>query len=394
MKHKLVRLMFALLLPVMAACTGMDTIRLGQDKPEDIDRLLEQHEYARARQLTGKHASLDSPEVQIRITRKELAYEQRITAEAQRLESENDLLGAVQLLSAALQKVPHSKSLRELRNTLEPERSRQLRANEREQLIARAKYVLNQQQLYREQANLESPSLAQRWENTHNRKEAKLLSEQLLKHGQQALDRDDMDMTKTCLQLSQALHQTPEVDALLSDIHATEEAQKQVTIEVTKLARKKASVRKENSRKKEQQDEKQKTRVLLAETRQALAKDDLQVARATFVQIPSSAITDREVLAIQDNLDHAVDVRVRKLMATGDTLYRRDNVLLAVRTWTKALSLDPDNTELRERVERANKVLARLEELKRQQHRQAPALTLPVQPIRVRVGASRTSPQR
>lgn len=394
MKHKLVRLMFALLLPVMAACTSMDTIRLGQDKPEDIDRLLEQHEYARARQLTGKHASLDSPEVQIRITRKELAYEQRITAEAQRLESENDLLGAVQLLSAALQKVPHSKSLRELRNTLEPERSRQLRANEREQLIARAKYVLNQQQLYREQANLESPSLAQRWENTHNRKEAKLLSEQLLKHGQQALDRDDMDMTKTCLQLSQALHQTLEVDALLSDIHATEEAQKQVTIEVTKLARKKASVRKENSRKKEQQDEKQKTRVLLAETRQALAKDDLQVARATFVQIPSSAITDREVLAMQGNLDRAVDVRVRKLMATGDTLYRRDNVLLAVRTWTKALSLDPDNTELRERVERANKVLARLEELKRQQHRQAPALTLPVQPIRVRVGASRTSPQR
>jgi hypothetical protein len=393
MKHKLVRFMLALLLPVMAACTGMDTIRLGQDKPEDIDRLLEQHEYARARQLTGKYASLDSPEVQIRITREEMAYEQKITSEAQRLESENDLLGAVQLLSAALQKVPHSKSLRELRNTLEPERSRQLQANEREQLIARARYILNQQQLYREQANLESPSLAQRWENTHNRKEAKLLSEQLLQHGQQAMDRDNMDLTKTCLQLSQALHQTPEVDALLSDIHATEEAQKQVTIQVTKLAQKKASVRKENSRKKEKQDDKKKTRVLLAETRQALAKDDLQVARATFVQIPSSAITDREVLAIQDNLDQAVDVRVKKLMATGDTQYRRDNVLLAVRTWTKALSLDPDNTELRERVERANKVLARLEELKRQQHRQSPGLTLPVQPIRVRVGASRTSPR-
>ena len=74
-------------------------------------------------------------------------------------------------------------------------------------------------------------------------------------------------------------------------------------------------------------------------------------------------------------------------MATGDTQYRADDVLQAVRTWTQALSLAPDNQHLRERVERANKVLARLEELKRQQHRQPPALTLPVQPTRV--GATR-----
>ena len=40
MKRKLVRLMLALLLPVMAGCSGMDTIRMGQDRPEDLDRLL------------------------------------------------------------------------------------------------------------------------------------------------------------------------------------------------------------------------------------------------------------------------------------------------------------------------------------------------------------------
>jgi Flp pilus assembly protein TadD len=98
------------------------------------------------------------------------------------------------------------------------------------------------------------------------------------------------------------------------------------------------------------------------------------------------------VQATQNELDHAVDVHVGKLITQGDTQYRADNVLLAVRTWTKALSLDPDNRELRERVERANKVLARLEELKRQQHRQSPALNLPVKPTRVR--ATSSSPQR
>jgi tetratricopeptide (TPR) repeat protein len=214
------------------------------------------------------------------------------------------------------------------------------------------------------------------------------LSGKLLEHGQLVLEKNNVDLAKDCLQLSLALHKTPEADAILSNILVTEEEGKKVAIQKAKQARKKASIRKAKVRKKEQQDQKKKTEVLLAETQQALAEDDLQVARATFIQIPSSAITDSKVLAIQGNLDEAVDIRVKKLMTAGDAQYRRDNVLLAVRTWTKALSLDPDNTELRERVERANKVLARLEELKRQQRRQPPTLTLPIQPTRV--GVTRT----
>jgi len=387
MKHKLFRLILALLLPVVAGCSGMNTVHFGQDRPADLDRLLEQHEYARARQLTSKYPSLDTQEVQTRVTREEISYEEKIYSQAHELQSGNDLLGAVQLLSAALQKVPHSTSLRELRNTIEPERIKQLQTNEQEQLIARANYILDQRQLYDHQTNLESPSLGKRWEHTRNQKEAVKLSERLLKHGQQALQDDNPELAKICLQLSQSLHKTQEVDALLADIHTEDEAYKQAARQQTRLAQKKAKRRKAQDRKKEQQVQKNKTEVLLAETQQALAEDDLQVARAAFVQIPPSAVTDSEVLATQDNLDQAVDVRVKKLMTTGDAQYRADDVLLAVRTWTKALSLDPDNLELRERVERANKVLARLEELKRQQHRRPPALTLPVQPTRV--GATR-----
>jgi len=384
--------MLVLLLPVIAGCSGMETIGFSQDNPESINRLLEEHEYARARQLTSKYAFLDTPELQARIGKQEASFEENIYSEARTLESGNDLLGAVQLLSSALQKVPYSASLRELRNTLEQERVKQLQTNEREQLIIRAKYALNQQQLYRKQANLESPSLGQRWEYQRNQKEAIALSTQLLEHGQQAMNEDRTDLAKTCLQLSQALNETPEVDALLSTIHTDEESRKQANKQENRLAQKKVNIRKEKNRKKEQQDQKKKTEVLLAETQQALAKDDLQVARATFVQIPPSAVSDSMVQATQDDLDHAIDVYVGKLITQGDTQYRADNVLLAVRTWTKALSLDPDNRELRERVERANKVLARLEELKRQQHRQTPVLNLPVKPTRVR--ATSSSPQR
>ena len=105
----------------------------------------------------------------------------------------------------------------------------------------------------------------------------------------------------------------------------------------------------------------------MEETQQALVDDNLQVARAAFVQIPQSAREHEEVVAIHDDLDEAVEGRVSELITAGDVHYRADNVLEAIRTWTEGLSLDPENPELRERVERANRVLARLGELKRQQ---------------------------
>jgi len=384
--------LLVLLLPVITGCSGMDTIRLGQDKPEDLDVLLQQHEYARARQLTSRYASLDTPAVQTRISNDESAYEQQVHAEAIAMESGNDLLGAVQLLSSALQKVPHSKSLRELRNSIEPERVKQLQTNEQEQLIARGRYLLDQQKLYREQANLESPTLGQRWEHKRNLKEARSLAETLLTEGQQALDKNQTALAKTCLQLSQQLNKTPDADALLAYIQTTEDAHKQVALQETKRAKKKASIKKAKNRKQEKLDDRKKTAILLVEAQQALDKNDLQAARAAVMQIPASALTDSEVLAIRNDLDRAVDVRVKKLMATGDAQYRADNVLQAVRTWTEALSLAPDNRYLRDRVERANKVLARLEELKREQHKpQSRTLSVTVQPTRVR--AIRTSPQ-
>lgn len=358
--HRLMQLVAAVLLPVLAGCSQMDTIRIGQDRPEDLEPLIRQHDYARARQLTGKYPSLDTVEVQAWITGQESAYEAAVFADASALEKDNDLLGAVQLLSGALQKVPHSTLLRELRNTIEQQRVEQLKINEREQLISRANFMLEQQKLYQDKIHLESPSLGQRWENKRNAKEALELSVKLLEHGEYAMQSDKLDIAEECLRLSAALDQTPQADALLSEISTIKASR----IEV---AHKQATIKKVKKLQKVKQQQKNETRVQVEETQQALASNDLQAASATFAQIPSSARQRQDVIAIQGDLDKAVNTHVSKLIIAGDAQYRSDNVLAAVRLWTEGLSLDPENPELRERVERANRVLARLEELKRHQ---------------------------
>ena len=362
MRNHFITLPGALLLSILAGCTGMDTLQLVQDRPEDLELLPAQHEYSRARQLTGKYPSLDTLQVQRTITLRESDYVNSTYADARTLESDQDLLGAVQLLSGALQRVPHSTLLRELRNTLEQERVRQLRANERRQLAVRASYMIDQQQLYLQQANLEQLSLGQRWENSRNEKAAVSLARQLIEHGEYARQQGELENAQTCLDLSMALHATPEAQSLLDEVAAAKHSQR-------KVAQQEADTRQVKKQQQNQQKQQHKTEVLLAETRQALDNNDLQVARSTFVKIPPSASNNTEVKALHDNLDQAVNAQVARLMATGDTHYRADKVHDAIRAWEEARTLDPDNPELKERIDRANKVLARLEELKDRQRK-------------------------
>jgi len=355
--HSLLKTAMAvLLLATLTGCAGMDQLRVLQDSPADIDQLLEQNEYARIRQLTGRYPQIDTPDLQALIKARETAYVEAVIATARRQEDENDLLGAVQNLSVALQRVPHNDELRELRQTLERERVQQLKLNERERLITRANYMLEQQALYQQQVNLAQPSIGQRWEYSRNEKEAITLSGQLLEHGEYALLQNDLSNAETCLQLSLLLNHTTAAQETLSKLQSLRASHQQVELE-------KASIKQAKKEQKKQRSQQQQTEVLLAEARQALQQNNLQVARAAM----AASSNNREVVATRGDLREAINREVAALVAKGDSLYRADNVHEALHNWNEALSLDPENRTLQERIDRANKVLARLEELKRQQ---------------------------
>jgi len=355
-----VLLLIALSLPLFPGCKEINNLQLVQDQPEDLQQLLEQNNFARARQLTGKYPAIDSPELQARISTQETAYEGSIITGAGELESEDKLLEAVQLLSNALQKAPNSEVLREYRNRLEKERIEKLRTNEIRQLMARAEYLLHQKIFYEQQQNLQSPNMIQNWEHTRNDRESETLARQLRDQGEDAFQRADLQIALECLQLSKRLDNTPETRELLDNLAATKESQQ-------KVARKQASIKKAKKQKRLKKHQAKETRELLETTRQALLVDDLVEAHETFNQIPSPANESSEVSALREDLDRAVTTRVAQLTSRGDSEYRADNVDTAMKTWSEALELDPENQNLKERLERAGRVLARLEQLKQQQ---------------------------
>lgn len=360
MKRTRVIFLLVTLLPVLGGCPQFSNIRIVEDAPGDMEALLAEHEYMRVRQLTGKYPSLDSVELQERVRSLEQAYEKSVLSEATSVEAGGDLHTAVQVLSDALQKVPHSKRLRDLRNGIEQKRVYRLRVNERETLQARGRYLSEELRLYKDNSKLDPPGRFRQTTHERNQAAAMEISAQLVEHARFAMGDADLSAAEACLDVSDSLHTSPEATALRSELRSIRKMNAMVT-------QQKASAKQARIKRKETVKHREQTELLLAQTRAALKAGKLQAARKAFLEIPASRSGDRDVMEVQARLDKAVGARVAHLKTTGDALYRAEKINPALNAWNEALALSPGNQEIRERTQRANKVLARLEELKRRQ---------------------------
>lgn len=349
-------------LQCLAGCAGIDTLQLTLDQPGDIEPLLEQHEFVRVRQLTARHLDLDTPQLRARIVALEKAHEDTVLAGSRDLEAKDDLLAAVELLTAALARIPDSDILRDQRTRVDQKRMQQLQVNAREQLITRGKYIASQLRLYEQQILLRSPSAGEHREYTRNQQEALQLADQLLEQAGLAAQDDNTQIAQESLYLARTLNNTPEVQQALRALQDDNHSRDQVRI-------KQASIKQAKQRKKIDRSEQKETEILLKETQQALANKNLLVARTRFMNIPPSSSKHPEVVAVQQELNRTLTSQVNELITAGDSHYRADRVVNAIDSWTAALALDPEHSGLKERLDRAHRVLARLEELKRKHQR-------------------------
>lgn len=345
------------ILTALSGCQQLGDIRMEPDRPGDLGALMLEQEYGRAEQLLAQHPDLDTPPIRADLNERISAYETLVLSDAGAREASDDLYGANELLIVALRKLPNSARLTEYKSRLDAERAKRLKENERRELLADAEYHVAQQEIYREQLNLEAPSLLQRWKNRYNQQQADELAEKLLACGEACLQEDDLELAERCLNYASMINNTPEVSEALSQLKSKQAShriddQKKIRIVQQRRERKLARIHQN------------KTQEVLERTQQALDDNDLPTAHRTFLELPKSAAGSREVEATRTRLNKAIQAKVRELTVEGDRQYRADRVSRAIRIWESAYELDPDNPELGERLQRARKVLARLEELR------------------------------
>lgn len=341
---------------LLAGCPQAGNLRLAQDRPEDIPALLEQDEYGRVRQVLKAHPQAATDELRVDITTRESLFENRSFEQARALEAGGDLVGATGILSDALGKVPDSTLLGEYSAQLARVRADRLLENERRQDVARARYLIDEKALLEEQTSLQPPTFSQRWKSSSNRNEAEKLSGTLLQHGRLAMDNGDLASARECLELSQALRETEAARSLMAELSTIENRQQRVAIQEQATKKKKQKI-----------SRKQAAISLVSKARDELDRGDVEAARDIWNRVAVSERTSGEATAFRTDLEKAIVAKVESQILKGDALYRADKISMAILAWSEADRLDPDNPEVTERIERANKVLARLEELKNRQ---------------------------
>lgn len=355
-------LMVLVLVPLLAGCPRIDSLRLSQDRPEDLEALLQQNEFDRIQRLLERHPELHTSTLQTVLNSHISVYEFNSLAESRILEARGDLPGAIDRIDAALSRLPASNGLSDYRAILENRRRQRLEENQRHELLLRARFFTERRQLEQEKYRLDSPGIIQRLNHTTRRQEARTLGAELLACGQRALQQDEPDSAAACLKLAEAIDDSPEVQATLGRL-ATRTASTRTALASAAPANP-VTPAASNSRPAPDRDD---SRQLLVKTEQALKQNDLIAARDNLHELQEKTGGSDAIDAVKQRLDAAIAASVEEMKRKGDRLYRADKVSEAIASWNHALELDPDNSAIQERMTRARRVLAHLEELKNRQ---------------------------
>jgi hypothetical protein len=132
---------------------------------------------------------------------------------------------------------------------------------------------------------------------------------------------------------------------------------KQLTIANKTLARaEKSEVKKQNN----------KTRALIAELKQGYSQDNLRRARNQLNVLENQNSRNRTAVKLRQELDNRYRQGIDQKIAAGRRLYSSGKIQEALDVWNSLLEIDPGNQKLEGHIERAERVLTKLQRLSKE----------------------------
>ncbi len=278
-------------------------------------------------------------------------YEKAALELVRNKEEEQDLAAAFTELRIALANYPQSELLANEQKRLLPQQQHALREINDQLLITRVQYLFEEVSLQGRLAQQDPDFSVARL--TELRTELDRSSGELLECGQHSMREGKLARAELCLTLAKRIQDTQLARTALT------------TLEQQQTQRKKAT----RSRIQRSQDKSKRQQVeqLLTRANEAVARDDLPSARRTLDELLALDAANADALTLHDAVNSSVAARSEELLRQGNQLYRSGNIEQAKRTWEQGLQIDPENTQLRANVQRAERVLQNLQELQRKE---------------------------
>jgi tetratricopeptide (TPR) repeat protein len=361
--------LLALSMMLMAGCAELSA-RFGVGElDDDLDRLVAAQEYGRALALIEAVPERDPKYHYYHYRRDQILelaeeYETAQFAEAAQLQVDGDWEGALALYKQGLDKYPQSTLLQDGLLYLREAQAKQLAKIELELLISRGEFLVEALPRQRQLTEVDPEDRDAR--RLHDKLEAEALDvgAKLGDHGAQAHEEGNIALAKRTLPLATRLNPDPHIAARYQGLKALETAERWQQ----KTEKKKAQVDQQRQAVKAR---KQRSRDLYAVYLRAEQNQDLVLARDALRKIIRIDGPSSRAAALLPGLEERIALRVNDLIAQGGSSYSRGQFEEAVVFWEHALELDPDNEEAEANLKRAERVLAKLKELREKQATEA-----------------------
>ena len=290
-------------------------------------------------------------------------FDRALMAAVHRAEGEDAILQALDLLDGGVARFPKDRRLIQERSRLTRKRLSLVRHNDYQLLVEETRHARRLIDLFEERRKLQGLSLTEQWTLGRARERLARAPARLLACAREGIASDEPALAQACLDLAEELRNRDYV----ADLRARWIATFRPPPTTHPSPGKKPPAHASHGR------------IELLHLRRQLyrklGQGDLLAARRLLARLIRLDRHNPEWRDLKQSLDAAVRARVESLHEQASALYSKQRIRAARQLWQEILRLDPHNTEARNLLQRSERILQKLEQLKQQKNHepQAPA---------------------
>lgn len=323
--------------------------QLGSPEQRSLHEALQ--EYTSARTESQRNGD---PAAQEKLAQARKTYEDTALTAALQRRDQGDLFQARQMLDTALEQMPDSQRLLEARQTIENRRTALLRINDCRLGAARAEYLMDKTELLRLRTPLDAKDYLQDWQARRDRQEVEQLAMQLRDCAIQALADRQLALAEDTLAAARRIR---------GEEFITEELRLLAQLKNPQPPSAAVEVKKAPPKRPAEITPQQRIRQARVALQSAMTRGDLREAKTQLAELRRLEGESTQLVELDKSVSEAIAAYIADAHEQANALYRERQIVQARDLWQKILELDPDDTQARANLERAERVLKKLEEL-------------------------------
>lgn len=354
MKRVIKAAQLVLPLLLLSGCAFINSFNSDLDK--QVDTWMAQHEYAKILD-TLKYIRPSNPKYKLLQKKRHQAivaakrYERTQISESLNLIEKGQWHKAELTLQNAMDKLPDNQALHKAYQEFIAQRQQYLNSLYTQLTINKAQWLVKNKPVEQQlQRTLPDDYPTRRTTQTYKH-DSRQVRQKLLECGAQAEKKGELELARHCYQLADKLQPDHELKQKLARIRAQLEQPSQTSTRQTPTL----SILGQN---------------LLQKSKKALQAGNLKLALRHYEKIPDDDKQLPEVRSYDTAMQQRIHENVKQGIELGRKLYSQGQVEQALAVWNKLRELDPDNENLLSHIDRAERVLDKIKQLRKEQQTQ------------------------